>query len=66
MTELQDLHPLSPQVISKQATINIGNTILITLHLIARHDRPRRSRQIDGRQGHLGRPDSPIQERTRT
>ncbi len=59
--DFQTLNPLSPEVISKQATINIG-THLLACSLMRRHDWTRRARQVHRRQGHLGRADGSIQE----
>jgi hypothetical protein len=60
--KLEDLHPLHPMVMSRQATINVGagrargsaRRAALT-PAIGRHHRPCGARQEHGREGHLGR-----------
>lgn len=62
--DVTQLTPLSPEVISKQATINIGNSTQRKRHSIRnwrlgwrfRYDWSCRSREINGGESHLGCP----------
>jgi hypothetical protein len=61
--DLTTLTALSPEVISKQATVRGGaGTLTPDQHW---HDWARRARQVVDRARHLGRADRPLQERAR-